>query len=153
MPLVSRQSGFTLFEVLIYIALFSVIIGSGVLAAFNIFDGSLRVQQIANQEVELDFVLNKLEWALSGSSIEEPVFGFSSDELIVSKNGTRYRFYRTPDGQLFTQENSDLPLELTDWLYIDELTIQHIISTPSRVRINLTVDGETLPHIEHYVRN
>lgn len=60
------QRGVTLIELVVYIALFSLIIGGAVVAAYQIFESSGRSQTHAMVQEEGDFLLAKISWALSG---------------------------------------------------------------------------------------
>ena len=68
-----NQKGFTLIEVIIYLALFSMLFGGIVLAAYNVIDSSGRSQVKAMIQEEGDFLVSKINWVLSGvQSVSEP---------------------------------------------------------------------------------
>lgn len=82
----NKQQGFTLIEAVIYIALFSLLFGGAVLAAYNVIEGSGRSQARAVLEQEGSFVLAKINWALSGAnSIQIPAPGAPAPSLLVSR--------------------------------------------------------------------
>ncbi len=60
-------SGFTLMEVLIYLALFAVILGGAFGAAGVIIQSSGRSQSQSFLQEEGDFILAKFNWAMSGA--------------------------------------------------------------------------------------
>ena len=62
------QSGFTLIEVLIYIGLFSLIIGGLLLTTYTMIQGSGRLESNVVIGEEGTFVIRKLYWALAGAS-------------------------------------------------------------------------------------
>ena len=62
----STQRGVTLIELVVYIALFTLIIGGAVVAAYQIFESSGRSQTHAMVQEEGDFLLAKINWTLSG---------------------------------------------------------------------------------------
>ncbi len=59
------NKGFTLVEVIIYIALFSLILGSGVVTAFGIIDGAERLHDRATSSEEGSFVMKKFDYLFS----------------------------------------------------------------------------------------
>jgi len=62
------QKGFTLIETLIYIALFAIVIGGGMVAAYEIIQATdANRNQIILQE-EANFVFRKIDWALTGAT-------------------------------------------------------------------------------------
>jgi len=83
------KKGFTLVEVIIYIALFSLLLGTAFVTAFQLIQGTdiLNAKKV-NQE-EINFVLKKIDWALGGvSSIDNPSSLVPySNRLVVTKYG------------------------------------------------------------------
>jgi len=79
-------SGFTLIEVIIYIALFSIMMGSLIVVIFQIIKNSEKITSSDHIQEEINFVLKKLDWALIDSySIDQPLQEFSQ-VLEVNKN-------------------------------------------------------------------
>ncbi len=77
-----KQHGFTLIETLVYLALFALIIGGLVVAAYMLFETSDRNQTKAMMQEEENFLLGKINWTLSGaSSVSVPV----AHSLLVTK--------------------------------------------------------------------
>jgi len=70
-----NSAGFTLMEALIYIALFVIVIGGGLVGAYQIIEGTQQVEEKTIIEAEANFLLRKLDWALSGSQVREPSAG------------------------------------------------------------------------------
>lgn len=62
-------AGFTLIETIIYLALFAMFMGGAIAAAYNIFEASDRNQAKAMAQEEGNFLVAKIEWALSGAQI------------------------------------------------------------------------------------
>ncbi len=58
--------GFTLIEVIVYVALFSILIGSAFAVTYQLFDSSNKLNSKNTTQEEANFVLRKLDWALSG---------------------------------------------------------------------------------------
>ncbi|MES2087829.1 MAG: type II secretion system protein [Patescibacteria group bacterium] len=68
-----KNSGFTLIETLIYLALYGIIIGGTLVSVFNIFESHNRNQAKAMLEEEGAYLIGKIDWALSGAnSVDTP---------------------------------------------------------------------------------
>jgi prepilin-type N-terminal cleavage/methylation domain-containing protein len=69
-------AGFTLIEVIIYIALFSVLLGTAFITAYELLESSDTLSAKNTTGEEGNFVMRKLNWALSGvSEISVPSTG------------------------------------------------------------------------------
>lgn len=66
-----NNRGFTLIEVLIYIALFSLIVSGFFVAAYAIFSGIGRYDAQSMVQMEGDFLLAKIEQAAGAASLAE----------------------------------------------------------------------------------
>jgi len=83
----SRQSGFSLIEVLIYILLITFILGSIVLIAFHLLQNSDNLRQGIRVEEEANFILQKISWALNDSyQIDIPALNSEANNLVLYKN-------------------------------------------------------------------
>lgn len=80
------SGGFTLIEVLVYLALFALLFGGAVAAAFNVVELSGRNQTKAMLQEEGNFLLAKINWALSGAqSVSQPALNTSGSRLAADK--------------------------------------------------------------------
>lgn len=78
--------GFTLIEAIVYLALFSILIGGGIVAAYSLFDATTRAGTRTMLHEETDFLLGKIDWALSGAeAVTAPGRGSSGTTLTVAK--------------------------------------------------------------------
>jgi prepilin-type N-terminal cleavage/methylation domain-containing protein len=66
---IKDDSGFTLIEVIVYLALFAILFGGAIAAAYNVIESSGRNQTKANLQEEGEFLVAKINWALSGAQI------------------------------------------------------------------------------------
>jgi len=82
-----KKSGFTLIEVIIYIALFSIIIGGGIVATYEIIQSTDSGTNHVVLQEEANFLLRKINWALTGATS----FTLGSSLSIV-KDGDIYIF-------------------------------------------------------------
>lgn len=99
-----NREGFTLIEILIYIGIFSLIIGGLLLVTFGIVQGSGRLQSNVVVNEEATFVIRKLYWAFAGATGitvpsagrleitnpsfpagEDPVFELNSGKLMFGR--------------------------------------------------------------------
>jgi Tfp pilus assembly protein PilE len=84
--------GFTLIETLVYLALFAIMIGGIVSAAYLLFETNDRNQTKAMLQEEKNFVVSKINWALNGVNPAlsiTPAANTSAATLVVTKyNGT-----------------------------------------------------------------
>jgi type II secretory pathway pseudopilin PulG len=84
-----KNRGFTLIEAAIYMALFGILMGGAVVAAYNIFEGSGRAQTRAMIQEEGDFLLSKISWVLSGTqAVTAPNSSTMGSSLTVVKYDT-----------------------------------------------------------------
>lgn len=79
---ISPQRGFTLIEALIYIGLFTIVVGGLITASYGFFESLDRNQTRAILQAEQDFLIAKIDWALDGAqSVSVP----SSSRVSVTK--------------------------------------------------------------------
>lgn len=140
--------GFTLIETLIYIALFALIMGSGVAASFYVIDSSEKEKAGINAIAEAQFLLRKIDWALTGAdAINFPLSGTSGPSLSVNKNG----FFSNPividlaGGRARIATGGGSPAELTgDRVIITNLLFQNIPAVPPKpaaIKATFTANG------------
>ncbi len=81
-----KQRGNTLIEALIYLALFSILMGGAVVVAYNLIESAGRNQTKLMVQEEGDFLTAKIEWALTGiRAINLPSSGSSGSILSTDK--------------------------------------------------------------------
>jgi type II secretory pathway pseudopilin PulG len=94
---------FTLVETLVYIALFGILIGGFVVSAYGLFESSNRNLTKAMLQQEKDFVIGKINWALSGAqTVTVPAVGASSGTLTLTKYGDPTQITITTSGGALT---------------------------------------------------
>ena len=106
--LVLRNSkGFTLIETLIYIALFTILVGTAFATAYQLIQGTdILNTKTVNQE-EVNFVLRKINWALGDvSTINNPLSG-SSGYLSVTRYDSSVVEMRLNAGQIELKDSLD----------------------------------------------
>jgi type II secretory pathway pseudopilin PulG len=82
----SHTSGFTLIETIIYLALFTIVIGGIVVAAYAMFENADRNQAKAMLQDEQNFVMAKIALAMNnGQIINVPGNNLSGSSLYVTR--------------------------------------------------------------------
>jgi Tfp pilus assembly protein PilE len=83
-----RSRGFTIIETLVYLALFALLLGGIVSASFLLMESSGRNQTKAMMQEEKDFLVAKINEAMSGAqSVSTPSANASAASLAVTKYG------------------------------------------------------------------
>src|SRR3989344_1181432 len=85
----NKERAFTLIEVVIYIAIFSIMMSGVIIAIYGIFGATARNQTKALVQDEGNFILSKIEWILTGIEIASVGGnGLNDNSLLVTKEGT-----------------------------------------------------------------
>jgi hypothetical protein len=161
-----KQKGFTLLEAIIYIALFAFVIGSGVISTYQIFDGQANIKTKARQEMEIDFVFHKLQWAMSESQIYEPdTLGEIHPYLQTIRDGRCYTFYVDESGVISLKSDLKCPLPshfhpyFTDGytltssrLHIENLSVKKSAENPDVIKITMIINKKVVGPITYYAR-
>ena len=113
----SMNRGFTLIETVIYLALFSIIIGGGMVATWHIIEATAAAQNHIMLQEEANFLLRKLNWALTGKdqtavTMPSPAIPYSDTTLRLVGDGVLLTFALT-DNILTLQYGSGPALPLT----------------------------------------
>lgn len=148
--------GVTLIEALIYIFLFSLIIGGGIATGFWTFESTARTGRLAPIEQETDFVLRKINWASVGSSITNPLAGNTGGTLTFSRDGATYSFTKSGTAlTLSTDGATPVPLT-TGSVSVDSFTVEHLETSPGdcpcAASTTIVVNGKTYGPKLYYVR-
>ncbi len=137
---VVRSSGFTLIEIVIYIALLGVILTGVIASTYPIFTGAEHSSLNITRDGEAAFTLRKISWALaSGTNVSVPIAGTSDDTLDVT----------IPSGHMvFTEEDDAITLngnKLTaSRMVISNLIVTHTApsgNTPRLITVAFDIAG------------
>src|SRR3989344_3611457 len=140
----NMNKGFTLIETIIYIALFTILMGGALATAYSLIEGADGTQTKTTVQEEANFVLRKIDWALTGTeTINIPGAGYS-DILSVSKyDGTNIVIQLT-SGKIEISEDGGatfLPIT-TDNVAVGTLQFYHIPalgSGPEGIQASITI--------------
>ncbi len=143
--------GFTILEVLIYIALFSILMSGAVVAAYNLLEGGSRNKTAIGIQEEGTFLNRKINWALTGASsvstspdgtvltITRSDLG-SQSPLVITGNGTTMTIKRGVG--VSTVLNSDR-FKVTGPTSGNFFSVQPAIAgRPSSITVSFEVQGK-----------
>ena len=141
--------GFTLIEILIYMAIMSITIGASLTAVFNLLEGSGKLNSTARIEEEANFIFKKLEWAFGdASAILNPAAGSSGQSVSVTKTGFDENpiVFGLSSGNITMQTGGGQENALnSESIEVNALTFQHIASDgekPEGLRSSFTLNGK-----------
>lgn len=140
-----KQQGFTLIEVIIYLALFTILMGGTITTAYSVFDSSDRDQARTIAQEEGDFLIAKINWALSGT---KNINISSSTELFVEKrdaSGTATTTIYLSGTDFYLSRGSNPPVLLNNSnVEVSNLVFARSGSIPERVQATFKVSARTL---------
>lgn len=172
MPPATKQSGFTLIETIIYIALFSIIFTGLFVSTYPILTGAERLTSNIAADSETAFVLAKINYALNQTIIDEtgavttPAEGATADELVLSYGGSEsFHFTLDTSGtfcsaplvceQLVMSKDGAAALPLTSArVRITDFSVIHVApagGAPRYLDITFTANN-TLTNVRYYLR-
>ncbi|MBI1838962.1 MAG: prepilin-type N-terminal cleavage/methylation domain-containing protein [Candidatus Colwellbacteria bacterium] len=143
-----KKKGFTLIETIIYTAIFSVIIGAVVGAVYQIIQSSDKLNDKFTVEGEAQFIMRKIEWALTGASaINSPASGSTGGTLSVNKTNFANNpiVFDLDAGNARVAKGAGSPTALNSVnVTVSNLQFQHIASgayTPAAIKASFNVNG------------
>jgi prepilin-type N-terminal cleavage/methylation domain-containing protein len=96
-----KQSGFTLIETVVYLALFGIMFSGAITAAYGILESGGRNNTRAMLQEEGEFMLAKINWAVSNASFAE----VSADGNLIGKVYSYDFEFKQSDDDLFFVRN------------------------------------------------
>jgi type II secretory pathway pseudopilin PulG len=136
----NNKGGFTLIEAVVYIALFSILMAGVLLSTYQIFQASGSLANKTTAQEEGNFVLRKLDWALSGASSVVP----AANALTVSRYDGNTVDFRLNNGAVEMRESASglgyLPIT-TPNVSVSNLTFTLVGSNPAGVAAITTING------------
>lgn len=151
----NSKKGFMLLEMIIYSALFSIMMGGLVIVAFQLSANTSDLALKVTTQEEINFVTKKIDWALTGiSKINIPTnstthklsvekINFNQNPIIIELNQT------SGDIEFCTNSCSNTtnfsPLT-TKNIQVDDLSFEYIntgVSTPAGIKATVKINGIT----------
>jgi type II secretory pathway pseudopilin PulG len=140
----TAQSGFTLLETLIYLALYSIIISGALAAIYSIFESSAHNQAQAMVQEEGSFLIGKIDWALSNTASVQSPASTGTDLAITKFDGTSVDINRNGQNMQYA-ENAGSPQTLNNSnIGVTDLQFVHAKATadginPESIQATVTV--------------
>jgi len=140
------RNGFTLIEVVIYLGIFTILVGGGILAAYNLIESNVRSQTETEVYDEGNFLLSKINWAITGTTaITAPVPGTPGGVLQVTKtDGTSVTLELAGTDMVVAYGNAS-PITLNNSsVKVSNLSFNNQVSSTSQsILTGLTVTATT----------
>ncbi|RJQ34651.1 prepilin-type N-terminal cleavage/methylation domain-containing protein [Candidatus Parcubacteria bacterium] len=143
------RRGFTLIEVIIYVALLGILLAGALTSAFALIDGNERNARAIQVREEVAFIQQKIRWALSNATSISvsadgknlTIYRMEGEDFNVSDNPIRFYL---EDGFLLIQRASREPLPLNaDRFTPREFEVERMVSgVYNYVRVTFEIDGE-----------
>lgn len=145
----------TLFEVVLYIALFAALIGGATLSVFQMVESSARSEAKVLLEYESGFILKKIFWVLRGASLINTPYGATSTTLSINSsmsldNPVIFEVtdgaltIRTLHGERVTLNTSDVRVSGIEFFHTDSSTT-HSESVVVNITLEtMSTDGSVL---------
>src|SRR3989344_9080192 len=142
-----HKKGFTLIETIIYIALLGVIMSGALVTSYQLIESSSSAETKTTIQGEINFVLRKIDWALTGlQTITTPVAGYSDTLAVTKYDGTNIAI-RLASGKIEISESgvggTYLPLT-TDNVTVCILQFLYIPPSsagPAGITASTTING------------
>ena len=139
-----RKNGFTIIELLVYIAILAFLIGGGVASAFAVLDFSEQNKADINVQAEGQFLMRKIEWALTDVA-PGGVTILALDILQTNKNGVGIIVIDAPSGRARISVAGGSQLEITnDRVQVQNLSFDHILpagTKPEAIHATFDING------------
>ena len=143
-----HRKGFTIIEIIIYIALFSLLLGTAFVAVYELIEGSDKLSAKNTTLEEGSFVMRKLNWALTGAS----GFTNTSDTLHIEKyDGNQIEIELAGTKIKMTESAGPDDFLTTDNVSVDSLEFTPTGGTPPGMTAKATIDGTDFT-ITKYIR-
>lgn len=126
-PTAQSEAGFTLLETVLYLALFALLMGSVVLTVYYLVQESTRIQAKVVVYQEGNFILRKMDWALTGATaVTDPLGGAVGPHLQLTKpTGTLELLFTS--GKVQLKQGGGIYADLNnDFVTVTSLTFQHV---------------------------
>ena len=140
-----KETGFTLIETLIYIALFGIILTGVITAAYPLITGADRLSQRVTAESEAAFVLHKIAWALSSEPISPASPQVTGGNVLTIHFASGGSIAVAEAGGVITMNGTALTASRAQFLNfsVTPPTIPAAGNAPHQLTVSFTADGES----------
>jgi len=150
-----KCDGFTLIEVIIYTAIFASMIGFLAVSVFQLLDTQKSGQDRISVESETDFLIGKIDWALSGAqSINLPVANTTGTVLSINKINYSDNpiVFDIASGTARITKGASAPIQLTSGdVSINKFEVNHlpqVANRPEGISIIITAIASTTAQVQ-----
>lgn len=147
-----KNQGITLIETLIYIALFILLIGGAMISAFYIIDSSENNKSDLSSTTEAQFLLRKIDWALTDSTITSPSGGSSGSTLEVNKSGLGSVEISFDSNRVQISHGGSTEYLTAERVLIENLSFTHFLTQgtrPAAIETSFTANGKNFEMIKY----
>jgi len=145
-----KIAGFTLIEVVIYLALFSIIIGGAMAGVYQLVQSSDANAQKIIVEQEGNFLLRKIDWALSNvASVSAPAEGANGQTLKINKENYAQNpiQFNLAGSTLELAKGDGAPVALnSSYTVLSDLLFEHLPPSgakPAAIKTSFKLNGQS----------
>ncbi len=141
--------GFTLIETIIYIALFTLLVGTVFISAYQIIENSQKLSDKTVMQNEANFVLRKISWVVTGAqTIHTPSAQNTTNLKITKYDGTKIEIcldeniIKIHEGNFRSCDDSEYLALTTDNISVSSLLFELIPgvgSGPAGIKATITI--------------
>jgi len=151
----SNCNGFTLVELLVYLALFSFLITGVLVGVYQIIDSTDKISGKIFVEQEGNFLLRKINWALTGASSivvmgSPPSLSINRPDLPAEQNPLLFGMDDSGSYLQLKRGNGSFAFLNSDNSKITDLQFTHSLS-PESVKASFKINGQQF-EITKYLR-
>lgn len=137
-----RNRGFTLIEMIIYVALFSIMIGGVAITVYNLIQNATSTSTKVVTQEEINFVLKKLDWALTGAD-STTIDVSPTDELEFTNDNIGSDFaFDLDSSRIRITEDGDTDFLTTENVEVESLEFSYDAATKI-ISVEFVIDGIT----------
>jgi prepilin-type N-terminal cleavage/methylation domain-containing protein len=150
-----KNRGFTLIEIIIYTALFSIMMGGLVVTVFELMQNSEKLSGNDTAQEEINFVLKKMDWALSDASdINSPQSGtsevlsvnktnFTNNPIVFDLNTSNSNYHYIE----FCLKSTNCNPLTTQNVKVENLSFEYL--PKAGIKSTITLNGETISTVKY----
>ncbi len=148
----THSQGFTLIEMVIYIALLGIVLLGTLQSGYPILAHMQNLDTRISRDMEVLFIFQKISWMLGQSkTLTFPQKNTSGDDLSVETYAGETYHLRLENGYIEMSTDGILFLPLTSSrISVESFVVTHHDSTPAYLEISLTIDGILYGPLERY---
>jgi type II secretory pathway pseudopilin PulG len=152
--MVHNSRGFTLIEALIYIALLGLIMTGAVATSYQLAESEASLASDHRVQEEGNFVINKLQWALSGAQTVSAPTAWGSALSLTRYDGISVDVRLTGGAVEIRENGGSYAVLTTSNVTVSDLSFHYLPAsgnTPAGVEASTTIDGVSF-YLKRYLR-